>query len=124
MNAPNFANPSHDTSVRINWLSFNMPTLAMLAGALWFYATDRGEIKGDIEELRLIIQSNQSANEAKFSGIMQSTAAWQAAMDRSREIARLDYDKKLGPLLDNNLPFRVTSLETAVEKNRQAGDER
>jgi hypothetical protein len=122
--AGGFGHPEHDTAVKINWLSFNVPTLVMMFGALWYFANDRAETRGDIEELRIIIEANKDAVAAQVEALKTATQAWQLSMDRSRELTRTEYDKKLGPILDNNIPFRMTTLETVVERNKQSVDER
>lgn len=42
------------------------------------------------------------------------------AIEKGRELSRLEYDKKINPLLDANLPYRLTFLEAATEKNYAA----
>lgn len=113
-----------ESAVRINWFTLNVPTLVVIVMAAIHYTTTNAAQDSKIETQRIQQEADVKALTAQLTAMAQAMAARQDAIDKSREVSRAEYDKKLAPILDANVVYRLTKTETDLANNMAAVNDR
>lgn len=106
-------NVEHDSSVKVNWFTLNVPTLVVIVGAVIHYTSTNAAQDANIEKVRVQQEADAKALNLLVDGLRQSMIVRDDSLNKSRELTRAEYDKKIAPLLEGNVLFRLAQLEAA-----------
>lgn len=106
-------NVEHDSSVKVNWFTLNVPTLVVIVGAVIHYTSTNAAQDASIEKVRIQQEADTKALNLLVDGLRQSMIVRDDSLNKSRELTRAEYDKKIAPLLEGNVLFRLAQLEAA-----------
>lgn len=97
-----------DATVTINWFRVNLPTIAMIIGAVWFMAEQNSTLK----QQNVLITTRLEAMEVDRQERSQIADRNYAAINTTLEIMR-----------GQNIPYRVGQAEALISETRQRLDQ-